>query len=61
MNVTGYVAVNEEEKFIATVHIVPDVRRYAGEYVGIMELSNGEDVLVKKHPCGNYNGSIMKE
>lgn len=60
MNIKGYVHTTPDEAFFANVHIVKDIRFYAGEEVGYMELTNGDDVIVKKHPCGNYNGSIVK-
>ena len=41
------------------VHIVKDIRRTAGKYVGHMELVNGDDVLVKQHPCGTFHGTII--
>lgn len=50
-----------DEAIFGSVHLVKDVRFYAGEYIGIMELSSGQDILVKQHPCGTFNGSIIKE
>ena len=58
---TGYIHTSEEEAFLGTVNIVEDVKFYPGHYVGYMELSNGETLQVKQHPCGNYNASIDKE
>ena len=61
MWIKGYVHQNPDEAFLANVHIVKDIRLYAGEIVGYMELNNGEDVIVKRHPAGTYNGQIIKE
>lgn len=61
--IDGYVQtgiLGEDEAFFGHVHIVKDARFCAGEYVGHMELTNGEDVIVKKHPCGTLNGSIIR-
>lgn len=59
--ITGYIHTSEEEAFLGTINIVKDVKFYPGHYVGYMELSNGETLQVKQHPCGNYNASIDKE
>lgn len=62
MWIKGYVKETEDSAFIANVHIVPDIRRRGGEYAGIMELSNSDEiVLVKRHPSGYYHGQIMNE
>ena len=62
MWIKGFIHQTEEDTIFANVHIIKDVRRSAGEYVGIMELSNSDEiVLIKEHPAGGYNGQIMKE
>lgn len=61
MNIKGFIHQSDDMAFLGTVHIVNDIRFYAGEYVGYMELTNGEIVLVKRHPCGTLNGQIHKE
>ena len=62
MWIKGYVQDGCDNAFMADVHIVRDIRYYAGENVGYMELSNSDEiVLVKKHPAGTYNGQIVKE
>lgn len=59
MQIKGYVHISEDEAFLANVHIVHDVRFYAGVVVGYMYLTSGELVEVKEHPAGGYNGSII--
>lgn len=61
MYIKGFIHVNEEEAFFGSVSIVRDIAFYAGEIVGYMYLTNGEIVEVKRHPCGNYNGSFIKD
>lgn len=61
MWIKGFVHFTDDEAFLADVHIVPDIRRRGGEYVGWMELTTDEVVMVKRHPSGFYHGQIMKE
>ena len=62
MYIKGYVHINENEAFLANVHIVKDIRFYAGELAGYMELANSDDiVIVKHHPAGTYNGQIVTQ
>ena len=61
MQITGYVHISEDEAFLADVNIVEDVKFYAGNYIGYMYLTNGETLIVKQHPCGNYNASIKND
>ena len=61
MDIKGYVQITEDEAFLANVHIVHDIRSYAGDYVGYMDLGNGNICVVKEHPAGGYNGQIFKE
>ena len=58
MEIKGYVHVTENEAFLATVRLVNNVDFYAGNIVGYMYLDNGETLIVKQHPCGNYNASV---
>lgn len=60
MTIKGFIHQSEDEAFLGTVSIVRDIRFYAGEYVGWMELTSGEIVIVKRHPCGNLNGQIER-
>ena len=62
MYIQGFIHQTEEDFFFGNVHIVSDVRFLTGEYVGWMELSNSDEVvIVKRHPCGNLHGQIVKE
>ena len=62
MWIKGFIHQSEDEAIFGNVHIVADVRRSAGRYVGYMELSNSDEiVLVKEHPAGGDNGMIVKE
>lgn len=62
MQIKGFVHQSEEDAFLANVRIVKDIRFYAGENVGHMELSNSDEVvLVRQHPSGSYIGQIVKE
>lgn len=61
MTIKGFIHQTEDDAFLGTVSIVKDIRFYAGEYIGWMELSNSDEiVIVKRHPCGNYNGQITR-
>jgi len=60
MWIRGYVHETEDEAILCNVHIVRNISRYGGIYVGIMYLSNSNGiVIVKKHPSGDYNGQII--
>lgn len=62
MWIKGYINKTEDDAFFGNVHIVSDIRRRGGEYVGIMELSNSDEiVIVKRHPSGYLHGQIIKE
>lgn len=58
MRIKAYVHVTENEAFLETVCLVNNVDFYAGNIAGYMYLDNGETLIVKQHPCGNYNASI---
>ncbi len=59
MWIEGFIQTGFDETIYGKVRIVKDVRFYAGEYIGHMELVDGDDVTVKRHPCGTLNGSIV--
>ena len=62
MFIKGFIHQTQDDAFLGNVHIVPDIRRRGGEYVGYMELSNSDEVvIVKRHPSGHLHGQIMKE
>lgn len=66
--ITGFVhtdpslAFTEKDKTIfATVRVVEDLRFFAGTHVGVMYLTDGTDLDVYQHPCGNYLTCPAKE
>ena len=54
MTIKGFIHQNEDEAFLGTVSIVKDIRFYAGQYVGYMELTNGENGRVRGRRCNMY-------
>lgn len=58
MWIKGFVHTDEENAIFVDVHVVENIDRYAGNFIGTMFLNNGETVLIKKHPGGTYNGQI---
>ena len=61
MFIKGFIHSTEEDAIFASVHIVNDIRHSGGQYIGYMDLSDGEVVKVKRHESGCYNGQIMTE